>query len=259
MASLELNRPLIIFDLETTGISIERDRIVEICTIKVFPDGSEETKTQRYNPTIPIPLEVSKIHGIYDADVANEPTFKQKASELAAYMEGCDFGGFNSNKFDFPMLVEEFLRAGIDFDTDNRKFVDVQRIFHMMEQRNLAAALKFYCGKELTNAHSAEADTRATWEVLQAQIQRYDKIQNNIEYLHGMSGQSRNVDLAGRMVYNDKKQEVFNFGKHKGKLVSDVLRSEPSYYAWIMESDFALETKKKLTQIKIKGSNLFSR
>lgn len=259
MTALQLKRPLVVFDLETTGISIERDRIVEICTIKIQPDGSEEVKTQRFNPTIPIPAEVSKIHGIYDADVAHEPTFKERAAELSKYLEGCDFAGFNSNKFDFPMLVEEFLRADVDFDTDNRKFVDVQRIFHILEPRNLAAALRFYCGKELENAHSAEADTRATWDVLKAQVEKYPQLKNDVEYLHGMSGQSKNVDLAGRMVYNEKGQEVFNFGKHKGKLVSDVLKSEPSYFAWIMDSDFALETKKRLTQIKLKNANLFTR
>jgi DNA polymerase-3 subunit epsilon len=251
--ALQLKRPFIIFDLETTGISISKDRIVELAYIKLFPDGSEEKRTMRFNPEMPIPIESSMIHGIYDADVANEPTFAATAKEIADIFAGSDFGGFNSNKFDFPMLVEAFLRAQIDFDTENRKFVDAQRIFHMMEQRTLSAAYKFYCDKNLENAHNAMADTQATYEVLLAQIDKYEKLENNIEQLHEISGQSNNVDLAGRMVYNDKKIAVFNFGKHRGKAVQDVFKSEPGYYQWIMDNDFALETKRKLTKLKLAG------
>lgn len=251
--ALQLKRPFIIFDLETTGISISRDRIVELAYIKLFPDGSEEKKTLRFNPEMPIPIEASMIHGIYDADVANEPTFVSKAKEIADIFAGCDFGGFNSNKFDFPMLVEEFLRSQIDFDTENRKFVDAQRIFHMMEQRTLSAAYKFYCNKTLENAHNAMADTQATYEVLLAQIEKYEQLENNIDQLHSISGQSNNVDLAGRMVYNDKKIPVFNFGKHRGKPVQDVFKSEPAYYQWMMDNDFPLETKRKLTKLKLAG------
>lgn len=250
---LNLKRPLVIFDLETTGINISQDRIVELATIKIFTDGTEETKVQRFNPTIPIPAEVSKIHGIYDEDVTDKPTFAERAKELAEYLKGCDFGGFNSNKFDFPLLVEEMLRANVEFEVESRKFIDVQRIFHQMEQRNLSAAYAFYCGKNLENAHSAEADTRATLDVLKAQIERYDSLENDIDFLHKFSGQTRNVDLAGRMVYNEKGVPMFNFGKHKGKLVEDVLKAEPGYYQWIMDNDFALDTKRRLTQIKLKN------
>ncbi len=250
---LNLKRPLIVFDLETTGISISQDRIVELCYIKVFPDGNEEIKTLRFNPGIPIPKEVSLIHGIYDKDVEHEPKFLEKAKEISDKFQGCDFAGFNSNKFDFPMLVEEFLRAGIDFDVENRKFVDAQRIFHLMEQRNLSAAYKFYCHKELENAHSAEADTKATLEVLKAQIDRYENLKNDIDSLHEMSGQSNNFDLAGRLIFDANKNIVFNFGKHRGKLVEDVFKKEPSYYQWMMDNDFALDTKRRLTQIKLKN------
>ncbi len=250
---LNLKRPLVIFDLETTGISISTDRIIEMATIKIDVDGKEEVKTQRFNPTMPIPAEASAIHGIYDEDVADKPTFAEKAKEYAEYFKGCDFGGFNSNKFDFPMLVEEMLRANVEFETEGRKFVDVQRIFHQMEQRTLSAAYKFYCDKTLENAHSAEADTIATYEVLKAQIERYKEIGNDMESLHKISGQSNLVDLAGRIVLNDKGQEVFNFGKHKGKMVSYVFKNEPGYYQWMMDSDFSLDTKRKLTKIKMQG------
>jgi DNA polymerase III subunit epsilon len=250
---LNLKRPFIVFDLETTGISISRDRIVELAYIKIFPDGTEEKRSMRFNPEMPIPIEASLIHGIYDADVANEPTFASKAKEIAEIFANSDFGGFNSNKFDFPMLVEEFLRSQIDFETENRKFVDAQRIFHMMEQRTLSAAYKFYCDKTLENAHNAMADTQATYEVLLAQIDRYEKLENNIDQLHEVSGQSNNVDLAGRIVYNDKKVAVFNFGKHRGKPVQDVFKAEPAYYQWMMDNDFPLETKRKLTKLKLAG------
>lgn len=242
-----------VFDLETTGISISTDRIVEIALIKIHPDGKEESRVMKINPGMPIPPESTAIHGISDADVANAPKFEEVARELAEFMKNCDFAGFNSNKFDFPLLVEEYLRAGIDFDVENRKFIDAQRIFHVMEPRNLAAAYKFYCDKSLENAHSAEADTRATLEVLKAQIDKYEQLKNDVDYLHSFSGQSKNVDLAGRMVYNDQGKEVFNFGKHRGKLVEQVLRQDQGYYQWMMDGDFSRDTKRRLTQIKLRS------
>ncbi len=250
---LHLKRPLVVFDLETTGMSVNQDRIVEFSYIKVMPDGTENIKTLRFNPGIPIPHEVSLIHGIYDEDVKDAPLFKQKAKELAEEFKGCDFAGFNSNKFDFPLLVEEFLRAGVEFDVENRKFVDAQRIFHMMEQRTLTAAYKFYCNKELVNAHSAEADTIATLEVLKAQIERYENLENDVDFLHNFTKQDKNVDLAGRMVYNNDGVPVFNFGKHKGKPVQEVFKTDFGYYDWMMNGDFAEDTKRRLTQIKLQG------
>lgn len=250
---LNLKRPLIVFDLETTGTSVNNDRIVEFCYIKVMPDGSEHVKTMRFNPGMPIPHEVSLIHGIYDEDVKDAPLFKVKAKELAEEFKGCDFAGFNSNKFDFPLLVEEFLRAGVEFDVENRKFVDAQRIFHMMEQRTLTAAYKFYCNKSLENAHSAEADTIATLEVLKAQLTHYSQLENDIDFLHNFTKQDKNVDLAGRMIYNDAGQPLFNFGRHKGKLVDDVFKTDYGYYDWMMNGDFPEDTKRRLTQLKLKG------
>ncbi|MDP1727901.1 MAG: 3'-5' exonuclease [Bacteroidota bacterium] len=253
MFKLNLKRPLIVFDLETTGISISNDRVVEIACIKIFPDGTEEVRVERVNPQIPIPPEVTAIHGISDADVADKPTFAMLAKDLSVFMKGCDFAGFNSNKFDFPMLVEEFLRAGVEFDAENRKFVDAQRIFHTMEPRNLNAAYKFYCNKPLENAHSAEADTRATYEVLKAQIQHYPELENNLDFLCKFSGQNNNVDLAGRMVFNAAGKEVFNFGKHRGKLVEDILKTDTGYYKWMLDGDFSLDTKRRLTLIKLRS------
>ncbi len=253
--SIQLTRPLVIFDLETTGININRDRIVEISMLKVFPNGTEELRTYRVNPQIPIPKEASSVHGIYDEDVADKPSFKQLAPELNSFLELCDFGGFNSNKFDFPLLVEEFYRADIEFEINNRKFIDVQRIFHKMEPRNLTAAYKFYCDRTLENAHSAEADTIATWQVLQAQIKKYEQLPNDIKGLHEISGQGNNVDLAGRFVFNNENIPVFNFGKHKGRPVSDVLTREPSYYNWMMDGDFPLQTKRVLTELRLKMLN----
>lgn len=250
---LNLKRPLVVFDLETTGISISTDRIVEIALIKIHPDGKEESRVMKINPGMPIPPESTAIHGISDADVANAPKFEEVARELAEFMKNCDFAGFNSNKFDFPLLVEEYLRAEIDFDVENRKFIDAQRIFHVMEPRNLAAAYKFYCDKSLENAHSAEADTRATLEVLKAQIDKYEQLKNDVDYLHSFSGQSKNVDLAGRMVYNEQGKEVFNFGKHRGKLVEQVLKQDQGYYQWMMDGDFSRDTKRRLTQIKLRS------
>ncbi len=252
---LNLRNPLVFFDLETTGINIVKDRIVEISYVKVHPNGKEESKTRRINPGMPIPAESTAIHGISDEDVKDCPTFKEIAKSLAAQIEGCDLAGFNSNRFDIPMLAEEFLRAGVDIDLNRRKFVDVQTIFHKMEQRTLAAAYKFYCNKELENAHTAEADTLATYEILKAQLDRYPDLQNDVIYLSEFSCFNNNVDLAGRMVYNDKGEEVINFGKYKGQLVTEVLQKDPGYYAWIMNGDFTLNTKKMLTEIKLRGFN----
>ncbi|MDR1257930.1 MAG: 3'-5' exonuclease [Tannerellaceae bacterium] len=252
---LDLRNPLVFFDLETTGINIVKDRIVEISFVKVHPNGKEESKTRRINPGIPIPPESTAIHGITDEDVKDCPSFREIARSLAAQIEGCDLAGFNSNRFDIPMLAEEFLRADVDIDLNKRKFVDVQTIFHKMEQRTLTAAYKFYCGKDLANAHTAEADTIATYEVLKAQLDRYPELKNDINYLSQYSSYNNNVDFAGRMVYNDKMEEVINFGKYKGQLVADVLKNDPGYYAWIMNGDFTLNTKKMLTEIKLRGFN----
>lgn len=249
--SLVLKNPLVFIDLETTGIDIVKDRIVEIAILKVFPDGREEIKTRRINPTIPIPPETTAIHGITDSDVAHEPTFKEVAKSLANLIEGCDFAGFNSNKFDFPLLAEEFLRAGIDIDLRKRKFIDVQTIFHKMEKRTLEAAYKFYCAKELENAHSAQADILATYEVLKAQICRYSELKNDVDSLSEFSSHNQNVDFAGRIVYDEKGAETFNFGKYKGKSVKEVFEKDPSYYAWMMNGDFPLYTKNVLTALYI--------
>ena len=252
---LNLRNPLVFFDLETTGIDIAKDRIVEISMVKVMPNGEEIVKTRRINPGMPIPPESTAIHGITDEDVKDCPKFKEIAKSLAAQIEGCDLAGFNSNRFDIPMLAEEFLRAGVDVDLNRRKFIDVQTIFHKMEQRNLTAAYKFYCNKDLAIAHSAEADTMATYEVLKAQLDRYPELENDVNFLSKYSSFTNNVDFAGRMVYNEKGQEVINFGKYKGRLVEEVLKSDPSYYAWIMNGDFPLNTKKMLTEIRLRGFN----
>ena len=252
---LNLKNPLVFFDLETTGIDIAKDRIVEISMVKVMPNGEEIVKTRRINPGMPIPPESTAIHGITDEDVKDCPKFKEIAKSLAAQIEGCDLAGFNSNRFDIPMLAEEFLRAGVDVDLNRRKFIDVQTIFHKMEQRNLTAAYKFYCNKDLANAHSAEADTMATYEVLKAQLDRYPELENDVNFLSKYSYFTNNVDFAGRMVYNEKGQEVINFGKYKGRVVEEVLKSDPSYYAWIMNGDFPLNTKKMLTEIRLRGFN----
>lgn len=252
---LNLKNPLVFFDLETTGIDIAKDRIVEISMVKVMPNGEEIVKTRRINPGMPIPPESTAIHGITDEDVKDCPKFKEIAKSLAAQIEGCDLAGFNSNRFDIPMLAEEFLRAGVDVDLNRRKFIDVQTIFHKMEQRNLTAAYKFYCNKDLANAHSAEADTMATYKVLKAQLDRYPELENDVNFLSKYSSFTNNVDFAGRMVYNEKGQEVINFGKYKGRVVEEVLKSDPSYYAWIMNGDFPLNTKKMLTEIRLRGFN----
>ncbi|WP_298073850.1 3'-5' exonuclease [uncultured Bacteroides sp.] len=250
---LNLKNPLVFFDLETTGTNINSDRIVEICYLKVYPNGNEESKTMRINPGIHIPEAASAVHGIYDADVADCPTFKEVARSVANDIEGCDLAGFNSNRFDIPLLAEEFLRAGVDIDLSRRKFVDVQVIFHKMEQRTLSAAYKFYCGKNLEDAHTAEADTRATYEVLMAQIDRYpEDLKNDVSFLSDFSSFSKNVDFAGRMVYDDQGVEIFNFGKYKGMPVVEVLKRDPGYYGWILNSDFTLNTKAMLTKIRLR-------
>lgn len=252
---LNLKNPLVFFDLETTGIDIVKDRIIEISYVKVFPNGKEESKTMRINPGMPIPPASTAIHGITDDDVKDCPLFKNVAKQLAAQIEGCDLAGYNSNRFDIPLLAEEFLRAGVDIDLTRRKFIDVQTIFYKMEQRTLAAAYKFYCQKSLENAHTAAADTMVTYEVLKAQLDRYPELKNDVTFLSEFSSFTNNVDFAGRMVYNEKNQEVFNFGKYKGRLVEEVLKQEPAYYSWMMNGDFPLNTKQKLTEIKLRGFN----
>jgi DNA polymerase-3 subunit epsilon len=239
MSKLKLNRPIAFIDLETTGVNIATDRIVEISILKLMPDDTKLTETFRVNPSIPIPAETSAIHGIFDKDIK----------------EHCDLAGYNSNKFDIPLLVEEFLRAEVDFDFENRKFIDVQNIFHKMEQRTLAAAYKFYCSKELIGAHGAEADVNATYEVLEAQLEKYDSLEGSVAYLQKFSSSNDAVDLAGRIVRDKKGIEVFNFGKHRGKPVSEIFKSEPSYYNWMMDGDFPLSTKRVITKLRLKAFN----
>ncbi len=265
---LNLNRPLAFLDLETTGIKVATDRIVEICIMRANTDGTTQVMTLRINPEMPIPKEVIAIHGITDEDVKDCPTFKQVGHELVRFMENCDLAGYNSNHFDIPLLAEEFYRADIEFDLKGRRFIDVQNIFHKMEPRNLFAAYKFYCGKELVNAHSAEADTVATYEILKAQLDKYHNVSvkdrkgnivepvvNDVKALSEFSFSSKWVDLVGHIIYNDTNVEVFNFGKHKGKPVEQVFRNEPSYYDWMMKGDFPISTKKVITTIKLKGFN----
>ena len=250
--NLNLKNPLVFFDLETTGVNINTDRIVEICYLKVYPNGNEESKTMRINPEMHIPEQSSAVHGIYDEDVADCPTFKEVAKVIARDIEGCDLAGFNSNRFDVPLLAEEFLRAGVDIDMSRRKFIDVQVIYHKLEQRTLSAAYKFYCDKNLEDAHTAEADTRATYEVLKAQLDRYpEALQNDMAFLSEYSSFTRNVDFAGRMVYDEQGVPTFNFGKYKGKSVEEVLRRDPGYYSWMLQGDFTLNTKQMLTRIKL--------
>jgi DNA polymerase-3 subunit epsilon len=261
---IKLSRPIIFLDIEATGLSVGSDRIVELSLIKVLTDNSTEIRTERVNPEMPIPDVVSKIHGIYDADVAECATFKMLAPSLQKFIGNADLAGYNSNKFDIPMLAEEFLRAGVDFDLDNRKLLDVQNIFHYMEPRNLSAAYKFYCGKPLIKGHTAEADAMATLEVFKSQLSMYEgreveddkgnksiPVVNDIAKLSELSARTRNVDLAGRIVYNEKGVEVFSFGKHKDKSVVEVFTKEPSYYSWMMNGDFPLYTKKVLTRIRL--------
>jgi DNA polymerase-3 subunit epsilon len=253
---INLTRPLAVFDLETTGTNITSDRIVEIAIIKIHPDGKEENYCKRINPTIPIPKEISAIHGIYDDDVAGLPTFKDLASEIVAFIGDADLAGYNSNKFDIPVLAEELLRAEMKFDVSNRHFVDVQNIFHKMEQRTLAAAFQFYCSKTIENAHSALYDAKATWEVLQAQLLRYTDLNNDVHFLSEFSRANtyQFLDFAGRLAINDKGEAIYNFGKHKGKTIKEVMKTEPGYYGWMLDADFPLYTKnclkKEMEKIK---------
>ncbi|RPE00061.1 3'-5' exonuclease [Aureibaculum marinum] len=252
---LKLKKPIVFFDLETTGVNIAKDRIVEISILKVYPNGNKESKTWLVNPEIEIPPEVVAIHGITNEKVVNEPTFAELASEISQLIAGCDLAGFNSNRFDIPLLAEEFLRVGIDFDMKNRVGIDVQVIYHKKEQRTLSAAYNFYCNKVLEDAHSAEADTHATYEILKAQLDKYDDLENDVKFLHEFSSHKKRVDFAGFIMYNDKDEEIFTFGKYKGKKVEDVLEKDKGYYSWIQNADFPLYTKKVLTAIKLRSFN----
>lgn len=250
---LNLRRPLAFIDIETTGINVSSDRIVEISILKIDPNGKEEWISLRINPEMPIPEKSTAIHGITDKDVADSPTFREVAKKLAAFLEGCDLAGYNAIKFDIPVLAEEFLRINTDFNFRKRKYVDVQVIFHKKEQRTLSAAYQFYCRKDLHNAHSSKADTQATYEVLKAQLDRYNDLDNDVEKLAEFSSFHNIADFAGRIVFDDNGVEIFNFGKHKGKPVEEVFREEPSYYSWMMNGDFPLYTKKVLTEIKLRS------
>jgi len=268
MTHLKLNRPLVFFDLETTGVDVGKDRIVEISMVKVYPDGKDETRTYIINPTVPIPEFASAIHGFYDKDVADKPTFAQVAHEINQFLQHSDLAGYNAIKFDIPLLVEEFFRVDIEFDLKNRRFIDVQNIFHKMEPRNLKAAYKFYCDANLENAHSAEADARATYEILKQQIIRYENtvvqdktgketvpVVNDVKSLSEFSYQHKNADLVGHLIFNEKNQEVFNFGKYKGQSVEEVFQKEPSYYDWMIKSAFPLSTKHVISQIRMRSFN----
>lgn len=250
---LNLRRPIAFLDLETTGINVSTDRIVELSVLKISPNGKEEWLSTRVNPEMPIPPKSTAIHGITDSDVANAPTFREVAKNLTSFLEGCDLAGYNAVKFDIPVLAEEFLRINIDFNFRKRKYVDVQVIFHKKEQRTLSAALQFYCQKDLENAHSSQADTAATYEVLKSQLDRYGDLENDIEKLAEFSSFNNNADFAGRIIYDENGTEIFNFGKHKGKSVEAVFKDEPSYYSWMMNGDFPLYTKKILTEIKLRS------
>jgi DNA polymerase-3 subunit epsilon len=249
---LNLTKPICFFDLETTGTNIAKDRIVEIAILKVFPNGNKESFTWRVNPEMNIPAETTAIHGISNEDVANEPTFKELSKKIYAMIKGCDLGGYNSNRFDIPLLAEELLRAEVDFDIKSSLAVDVQTIFHKKEKRTLEAAYKFYCDKDLVDAHSAAADTNATFEVLESQLDRYPDLENNMKWLADFSAHKKHADFAGFIAFNKKGEEVFSFGKHKGKLVDKVLADEPGYFNWIQNADFPLYTKKVLTAIKLR-------
>ena len=249
---LKLTRPIVFFDLETTGTNITHDRIVEISLIKVMPDGSEIEKTRRINPEIPIPAEATAIHHITDADVAGEPTFRQIAASLAQLLAGCDIAGFNSNRFDIPLLDQEFQRAGVQFDVSRARFIDVQTIYHKKEPRTLVAAYRFYCDKDLTEAHSANADTRATLEVFKAQLDNYTDLPDEVTALSEFASNNRNVDLMGRLIYDEQHREVINFGKYKGKLAEEVLAADPGYYSWILQGDFSQNTKNAFTRIRLR-------
>lgn len=253
--SLKLKRPLVFLDLETTGINVGTDRIVEIAFLKIHPDGKKDEICMKLNPTIPIPIESSLIHGIYDKDVKDAPTFASLAKDFHSFLNGCDLAGYNSNKFDIPLLIEEFTRVNINLDITNIKLIDVQNIFHKLEQRTLSAAYKFYCDKTLENAHSAAADTNATFEVLVSQLEKYDELENDVDFLSKFSTVNKNVDLAGRIVLNENGDEVFNFGKNKGRPVKEVFKTEPSYYDWMMKGDFSTNTKNVITRIRLSDFN----
>ncbi|MBK0369905.1 3'-5' exonuclease [Flavobacterium agrisoli] len=252
---LKLNKPICFFDLETTGIDIGKDRIVEISILKVFPNGNKESKTWLVNPTIPIPPQTTAVHGITNEKVANEPTFAELASQVYQMIKDSDLAGYNSDRFDIPLLAEELLRAGVDFDMKNKVSVDVQTIFHKMEERTLSAAYKFYCGESLENAHSAAADTLATYEILKAQLDRYTDLQNDVKQLSEFTTRKKIADFAGMIAYDKDGMEVFTFGKHKGKKVEAILESEPGYFSWMQQADFPLYTKKVLTAIKLRKLN----
>ena len=249
---LNLRRQIAFIDLETTGINISTDRIVEISVLKITPGGKEEWMTTRVNPEMAIPPKSTVIHGISDADVATSPSFREIAKNLASFLEGCDLAGYNALKFDIPVLAEEFLRVNVDFNFRTRRYVDVQVIFHKKEQRTLAAAYQFYCKKDLQNAHSSMADASATYEVLKAQLEKYNDLENDIEKLSAYSSYNTSADFVGRIIFDENGIEIFNFGKHKGKSVEQVLKDEPSYYAWMMNGDFPLYTKRVLTEIKLR-------
>ena len=250
---LKLKRPIVFIDLETTGINVSSDRIVEISALKINPNGKEQRMTTLVNPEMPIPAKVTAIHGISDSDVAGAPTFREIAKNVASFLEGCDLAGYNAMKFDIPVLAEEFLRTNVDFNFRKRKYVDVQIIFYKKEQRTLEAAYQFYCNKALENAHSANADAAATYEVLKAQLDTYPDLENDIEKLSEFSAFNNNVDFAGRIILDENGIETFNFGKHKGRAVEEVFREEPAYYSWMMNGDFPLYTKKILTEIKLRA------
>ena len=247
--NLKLEKPIVFFDLETTGVNIATDRIVEISILKVFPNGNKESYTWLVNPEIEIPAEAIAVHGITNEKVVTEPTFKELAAKVSDLIADCDLAGFNSNRFDIPLLAEELMRAGIDFDMDNRKAVDVQVIYHKKEKRNLSAGYQFYCGKELEGAHSAEADTLATYEILNAQVEKYEDLESTVDALSEYSSHSKRADFAGFILFNDNKQEIFSFGKYKGRLVEDVLKENPGYNSWIQNADFPLYTKNVLQKI----------
>lgn len=252
---LQLTKPLCFFDLETTGTDISKDRIVEIAILKLHPDGTQEKMEERINPEMQIPAEVSAVHGITNEMVANAPTFKEQSPKIYSFLKGCDLAGFNSDRFDIPLLVEELLRAEVAFDFKNIKTIDVQTIFHKMEARTLVAALKFYCNEELTNAHSAHADTKATHDVLMAQLDRYHELEPNVEFLNEFSTRRKTADFAGFVVYDKNGEMCFGFGKHKGKKVTEVLEKEPGYFGWVLNADFPRYTKKVLTEIRLNAMN----
>lgn len=252
---LKLSKPICFFDLETTGVNVSKDRIVEISILKVFPNGNKESFTWRVNPEMKIPPATTAIHGISDEMVVNEPTFKELAPKVYELIKDSDLGGFNSNRFDIPLLAEELLRAEIDFDLKKNVAIDVQTIFHKMEKRTLEAAYKFYCNKDLTNAHSAEADTMATYEVLKSQLDKYEELENDMDFLAKFSSHQNFVDFAGFIGYNKEGQEIITFGKHKGKVIEDLLKSEPGYFSWIQNADFPMYTKKVLVDLKNKIEN----